>query len=103
MTGQRRHQPPECAHVRTRFAGRVLAARCDAFTGSSSERLSRSWLGSEHGGSPFSSRGRSDVSTIDSLADQPLGTAYSAGLRVSEVAALKVDDIDSERMLRGAT
>ena len=28
-----------------------------------------------------------------------LGTAYDAGLRVSEVAALKVDDIDSTRML----
>src|SRR6202140_1511137 len=28
-----------------------------------------------------------------------LGAAYGAGLRVSEVAALKVDDIDSERML----
>jgi integrase/recombinase XerD len=28
-----------------------------------------------------------------------LGTAYGAGLRVSEVAALKVDDIDRERML----
>jgi integrase len=27
-----------------------------------------------------------------------LGAAYGAGLRVSEVAALKVDDIDSERM-----
>ena len=28
-----------------------------------------------------------------------LGTAYGAGLRVSEVAALKVDNIDSTRML----
>ncbi len=28
-----------------------------------------------------------------------LGAAYGAGLRVSEVASLKVDDIDSERML----
>jgi integrase/recombinase XerD len=28
-----------------------------------------------------------------------LGTAYGAGLRVSEVAALKVDDLDSTRML----
>src|SRR5467141_2977578 len=28
-----------------------------------------------------------------------LGTAYGAGLRVSEVAALKVDDIDSTRIL----
>jgi integrase/recombinase XerD len=28
-----------------------------------------------------------------------LGTAYGAGLRVSEVAALKVDDVDSTRML----
>jgi site-specific recombinase XerD len=28
-----------------------------------------------------------------------IGTAYGAGLRVSEVAALKVDDIDSTRML----
>ena len=28
-----------------------------------------------------------------------LGTAYGAGLRASEVAALKVDDIDSTRML----
>ncbi len=28
-----------------------------------------------------------------------LGTAYGAGLRVSEVAAFKVDDIDSTRML----
>ena len=28
-----------------------------------------------------------------------LGTAYGAGLRVSEVAALKIDDVDSTRML----
>jgi site-specific recombinase XerD len=28
-----------------------------------------------------------------------LGAAYGAGLRVSEVASLKIDDIDSERML----
>src|ERR1700735_675342 len=28
-----------------------------------------------------------------------LGTAYGAGLRVSEVASLKVDDLDSKRML----
>jgi integrase len=28
-----------------------------------------------------------------------LATAYGAGLRVSEVVALKVGDIDSERML----
>src|SRR5271165_91319 len=28
-----------------------------------------------------------------------LGTAYGAGLRVSEVASLKVDDIDNKRML----
>ena len=30
---------------------------------------------------------------------RPLGVAYGAGLRVAEVAALKVGDIDSERML----
>ncbi len=31
-----------------------------------------------------------------------LGTAYGPGLRVSEVASLKVDDIDSKRMLNHA-
>jgi integrase len=33
------------------------------------------------------------------VSDEVLSRAYGAGLRVSEVASLKVDDLDSTRML----
>src|SRR5437879_6864193 len=60
--------------ARTRSAGGVLGARLGAFI-EGSERLSGSGSGSEHEGSSFSSRGRSDVRTIDSLVRQPAAPA----------------------------
>src|SRR5437879_12785941 len=62
------------AHARTRSAGGVLGARLGAFI-DGSERLSGSGSGSEHEGSSFSSRGRSDVRTTDSLVRQPAAPA----------------------------
>src|SRR5882672_11396818 len=65
---------PPSARARTRSAGGVLGARSGAFIGSD-ERLRESGSGSEHEGSPFSSRGRSDVPTTDPLIRQPAAPA----------------------------
>ncbi|MER8640349.1 MULTISPECIES: tyrosine-type recombinase/integrase [unclassified Mesorhizobium] len=51
----------------------------------------------ERGGSGAAARSRIQHQGIKYKA--ALGVAYGAGLRVSEVAQLKIDDIDSTRML----